>query len=240
MSISVPTLISVRALALGGKFIGSHVNYANIEIYGPDNPSMPLACGLTDQGNPGAGDGSGITPLIMGQSYPWGYPIRSEQATAFNTTLFLDQPTILNFVATSMADPRISVSSRRWVVPGVALTDAMAVVMVIPGLLTELTAPTPGQTFTVNEQIAIKANVNMMCGCIIDNLFWPAANFTVQAVISYGGNTDTVTLGYIAASAFSGNYQFPTPGEYEISIIATEMNGNVGATIPVTITVNGG
>jgi len=44
------TKISVRALAFGGKFIGQHVGFAKIDIYGPEDPDVPLASGLTDQG----------------------------------------------------------------------------------------------------------------------------------------------------------------------------------------------
>ena len=44
------TKISVRALAFGGKFVGQHVGFAKIAIYGPDDADKPLASGLTDHG----------------------------------------------------------------------------------------------------------------------------------------------------------------------------------------------
>lgn len=59
------TTISVRALAFGGKFIGSHVGFATIDIYGPDDAENPLASGLTNQGLVEGTDGSGVTALIM-------------------------------------------------------------------------------------------------------------------------------------------------------------------------------
>ena len=78
----------------------------------------------------------------------------------------------------------------------------------------------------------------MMCGCMIDNLFWPAANFNVQAIISNGGETQTLSLSYTGTpSLFSASYTFPTPGDYEITIVATEMNGNSGSTAPVIVKV---
>src|SRR5438045_5072856 len=135
------TKMSVRALAFGGKFIGQHVGFARIDIYGPKNPDLPLASGLTDQGLVANTDGSGVTALIMSQPYPWGYPVRADQATEFTAEIPLVELTVLTIVATSVADPRISASCNRLVLPDVPLTGALAVVMGIPGRLTELNEP---------------------------------------------------------------------------------------------------
>src|ERR1041385_9265998 len=93
------TKISVRALALGGKFVGQHVGFANIDIYGPENPDLPLASGLTDQGLVENTDGSGVTALIMSQPYPWGYPVRADQATEFTPANSFFGPTRITFFA---------------------------------------------------------------------------------------------------------------------------------------------
>lgn len=232
------TKISVRALAFGGKFIGQHVGFAKIDIYGPENPDVPLASGLTDQGLVENTDGSGVTALIMNQPYPWGYPVRADQATEFTAEIPLVEPTVLTFAATSVEDSRISASCHRLVVPGVPLTGAMAVVMVIPGLLTELTEPAAGASIIEGTPTTITAQVRMMCGCLIDNLFWPAANFNVQAIINNDGKTQVLTMSYTGTpSLFSTSYTFPSPGNYEIRILATEMNGNSGSTAPVMVTV---
>ena len=77
-----------------------------------------------------------------------------------------------------------------------------------------------------------------MCGCLIDNLFWPAADFNVQAIIRNGGKTQALTLSYTGApSLFSMSYAFPSSGDYEIRIVATELNGNSGSTAPVIVKV---
>ena len=39
---STTTRISVRALALGGKFVGQHVGFVRIDIYGPEDAGKPL------------------------------------------------------------------------------------------------------------------------------------------------------------------------------------------------------
>jgi hypothetical protein len=232
------TKISVRALALGGKFVGQHVGFAMIDIYGPDD-DKPLASGLTDQGLLANTDGSGVTALIMDQPYPWGYPVRADEATEFAAEIPLTEPTVLTFVATSVADPRISVSCKRLIIPGLRLNGASAVVLVIPGLLTVLTEPAAAASIVEGAPTTITAQVRMMCGCLIDNLFWPAANFSVQAIISNKGTDQTLTLSYTGQpSLFSATYAFPAPGDYDIRIVATEMNGNLGATSPVMVTVN--
>ena len=232
------TKISVRALALGGKFIGQHVGFARIDIYGPEHPDKPLASGLTNQGLVANTDGSGVMALIMGQPYPWGYPVRADQATEFTAEIPLAEPTVLTFVATSVEDPRISASCHRLIIPNVPLTGAMAVVMVIPGLLTQLTEPGAGAGIIEGTSTTITAQVRMMCGCMIDNLFWPAANFNVQAIISHAGEAETLPLSYTGTpSLFSTAYTFPSHGNYEIRIVATEMNGNSGSTAPVIVKV---
>ena len=232
------TKVSVRALALGGKFIGEHVGFAKIDIYGPENPDVPLASGLTDQGLVENTDGSGVTALIMSQPYPWGYPVRADLATEFTAEIPLVEPTVLTFVATSVEDSRISVSAHRLVIPEVPLTGAMAVVMVIPGLLTELTEPATGASIIEGTSTTITAQVRMMCGCLIDNLFWPAADFNVQAIISNGAEAQTLTLSYTGTpSIFATPYTFPSSGDYEIRIVATELNGNSGSTAPVIVKV---
>lgn len=232
------TKISVRALALGGKFVGQHVGFAMIDIYGPDDADKPLASGLTNQGLVENTDGSGVTALIMDQAYPWGYPVRADEATEFTAEIPLTEPMVLTFVATSMADPRISVSCNRLVIPNLSLTGAMTVVLVIPGLLTALTEPAAGASIVEGTPTTITAQVRMMCGCMIDNLFWPAANFSVQAIISNGSEDQPLTLSYTGQpSLFSASYTFPTPGDYEITIVATEINGNLGGTTPTMVTV---
>jgi len=235
------TKISVRALALGGKFVGQHVGFARIDIYGPDDTGKPLRSGLTDHGQVPHTDGSGVTALIMGQPYPWGYPVTADQATEFSTEIPLTEPTVLTFVATSMADPRISVSCKRLIIPNLTLTGAMAVVIVIPGLLTALTEPAASTTIVAGTPTTITSQVRMMCGCLIDNLFWPAANFSVQAIIgndSNGEEGQVLTLSYAGQpSFFSAPYTFRAPGDYYIRIVASEMNGNLGATSPMMVNV---
>lgn len=231
------TTITVRALAYGGKFIGEPVGYAKVEIFRPDQKE-PLASGLANQGLVQGTDGSGLTQKIMGQTYIWGSPIDYEQAVAFTAQIPLDEPVVLLFVATSMADPRIKEYSNRLVVPGVALTDDRAVVLVLHGLLTGLLAPAPGSQFQAGFSTNIVAQVRMMCGCKIEDHFWPTANFDVQAIVEHNGQKQSLTLKYTGTpSEFAAPYQFTSPGRYAISILATQTDGNLGTAAPIIVNV---
>lgn len=242
---SSPTNITVRVLALGGKFIGSHVGYATVTVSGVVADPQK---GSTDQGTvPSGQDGSGVVSFIMGQPYPWGYPVRADEATEFNTTISITEPTLVTFTANSNeteaaggAAVQNTASCSLMVTPGVDLTGASAVVLVLQGLLTNLDEPNSGTSVSPNKPMPISAQVRMMCGCLIDNLYWPAANFNIQAIITDSNNNSSppVTLSYAGQpSYFSGSYTFTTPGRYSIVIYATEMNGNAGWTTPYFVNV---
>jgi hypothetical protein len=234
---SVLTPIDVRALAYGGKFIGSHVGYALINIYGPGSPD-PMATGLTDKDGQKGTDGSGDLQAIMGESYRWGVPIDSSGASKFTANIPLDEPTVLKFVASSQKDKRIAAVDYRLALPGVPLVGNDEIVMVLPGLLAELTYPEPNFRFSVTQTIEIKALVRMMCGCEIQDPFWPPLAFIVTATVSHAGGSKTVPLDFVAASVFVGEYEFTQPGPHSISILAHQVtNGNRGNSLPVTVDV---
>lgn len=116
-------------------------------------------------------------------------------------------------------------------VPGVPLIDDRAVVVVLHGLLTGLLVPAAGTQFNVGQTVDITAQVRMMCGCKIENHYWPDANFNVQALIAQSGRTTPLTLQYNGTpSEFSGQYKFTSPGPYTIGILATQTDGNLGST----------
>lgn len=231
------TPVTVRALAYGGKFIGEPVGFAKIEIFHPGS-STPLASGLANQVLVIGTDGSGITQSIMGQPYTWGTPIDYEQAVSFTAEIPLHEPSVLLFVATSMANPEIKEYSYRQVLPGVPLTGDQAVVLVLHGLLTNLLSPAPNQRISAGQPAHITAQVRMMCGCKIENHFWPVANFDVQAIVEHEGEQQSVHLTYDGTpSEFATPYVFPAPGSYSIRILATQTDGNLGTTAPIFVNV---
>ena len=233
---SSTTTVTVRVLAYGGKFVGEPVGFAKVEIFQPGS-STPLASGLANQNLAVGTDGSGLTPLIMGQPYIWGTPVDSSEAVSFTAEIPLAEPAVLLFVATSVANPEIKEYSYRMVVPGVALTEDRAVVLVLHGLLANLLSVSP-QQISPGVPVTITAQVRMMCGCKIENHYWPVANFDVQALISLYGQTQTLPLSYTGTpSEFSGQYKFPRVGTYTIGILAVQTNGNLGAAPPIVVSV---
>jgi hypothetical protein len=167
-----PTSVTVHVLALGGKFLGSKVDFATVTI----TAGTHTVSGTANMGYPAGQDGSGVTGLIMGQPLPWGTPVRTDEAASFTTALPLASPTLATVRAT--AESGTTVSAQQWIVPGQDLVGPTAIVLLVPGLLVGVPSPKATDPFV--------ATVNMMCGCVIDNLFWPAENFSVVAHLSNG------------------------------------------------------
>jgi hypothetical protein len=231
-----PTEIVVRALAFGGKFIGSHVGFARIEIF---DGSQLLASGLTDTGVVSGNDGSGDLQQIMGVPYKWGTPIGFTDASYFTANVTIAKPTVLTFVATSQQDERIRTEYRQLVLPNVPLTGNRAVVLVLQGLLVAIAEPGLCTQVQAGQPAALMAQVRMMCGCLIENVYWPADNFQVFAVINGNGLVDhPITLTYNNnPSYFGGRHTFTAIGDYTIHMIAYETNGNSGSSMKMGIKV---
>jgi hypothetical protein len=78
----------------------------------------------------------------------------------------------------------------------------------------------------------------MMCGCKIEDHYWPTANFDIQALVTHNGQTAPVTLKYTGnPSEFSAPYEFASAGTYEISVLAVQTDGNLGTTGAVAVRV---
>jgi hypothetical protein len=211
---SVNTNVSVYVVARGGKFLGSKVNFASVSITGP---SIDVRSQPADQGYPSGQDGSGITGLIMGQPLPWGTPVRTNDAAQLEVTLPLSKPVqvTVTVVTKNTTATQTTVSVQEWLVPGQDRTGANAILVEVPGLLVY-----PPQDILANPFVA---TVNMMCGCAIDNLFWPASNFDVYAELYPSG---TAPLVYAGSSQFSVTLPANT---YVSRVIAIEsINGNTG------------
>ena len=203
------TDVSVYVLALGGKFLGSKVGFAQVTI----TVGTKSVSGTANMGYPAGQDGSGIVGLIMGQPLPWGTLPRTDDAASFTTKLSLSKPTLATVTATTCDG--VSVSSQQWIVPGQNRTGPNAIVLIVPGLRVAVPSYAATKPFV--------ATVEMMCGCVIDNVFWPEGNFSVVARLRGGG---TLPLAYTGPSTFSATVPAK---EKVIGVIATEaINGNTG------------
>ncbi len=234
------TTITVRAIAWGGKFIGQGQDgvarltvtdaYGNIVAGVQDAPIT--------EGNVNGGDGSGNTADIM-QSVPWGTPVNPTDAYSYTFSFEPAQPVQLTFsVDVYHNGALIATASNQQVVwPGLVLSGTSAVVVVVPGLLTDIVTPV---VLTAGQPNVIQANVYMMCGCKIDNDFWPGGSFNVQALITNasGAVVTTVPLTWQSLATFGGTWTPETPGPVTLqSFVIETTNGNTACSAVVAAVV---
>jgi hypothetical protein len=222
------TDITVRVLSKGAKFIGSSMGGARIMIHDARTDEL-LATGLT-QGS------TGDTQLIMRQKLVHHAPVSTEPAAAFRTSLDLDTPRKIKVTAYGpVAQPQAAntVSLTQWVVPGRDLTGGDGLMLEMPGFVVDVLAPAAHKKFNASEkQVAIEANVTMMCGCPIrpDGL-WDANAFEVRAIVKRNGERlEEKPLDYAGeTSQFATQINADAPGVYEITVYAYDpANGNTG------------
>lgn len=234
------TEITVYAIAWGGKFIGQgQSGIARLTVTDPTgNIVAEVNKAPITQG--GAADGSGVTQNIM-TFHPWGFPINTTGAFSYTFSFQPAQPTQLTFTVEvhHYSELKATASVQQVVWPGLSLTGSASVVVVVPGLLTNITTPNPPPVFTVNEQGEVGANVYMMCGCQIDNNNWPGGNFNVQIVATYpDGTTDSINCTWQSNSLFTGTWTPSQAGKVTLqSFVVETVNGNTAYSAPVTITV---
>ena len=219
-----PTIVEVRVIAAGGKFLGNDIGGAEVTVRDAVTGEF-VASGRV------CGD-SGITGDIMGVPRPWGTPVPVAQSSVFAFALALDQPRLLDI---AVYGPLGSLQSARratvqqWVAPGMDLRGEMGVQVVIPGQLVEIVEPATHTQLPVPGAVTIRANVGMMCGCpLTDAAPWPEVDFTVTALVYelFGGApqlVDTVALPYAdTPSQFQAEWTMPAAGFYEIMVVARQ------------------
>ena len=229
--------ITVYAIAWGGKFIGTgQAGLARLTVTDSHgNPVIGVKDVPINQG--GSGDGSGYTPDIM-KSIPWGTPVNKKDAYSYTFIFESSQPMQLTFkvdvyhygvlVATA--------SSQQIVWPGLDLTDARSVVVVVPGLLSNIAT----KVLHYQQSNPIAVNVYMMCGCEIDNHYWPGDHFKVHAVISNtnGQPITSIPLIWSSLATFSGSWTPRSAENVLIQSFAEEIiNGNTACSAPTTVPV---
>ncbi|GEP45657.1 hypothetical protein [Brevifollis gellanilyticus] len=234
------TSITVRAIAWGGKFIGQGQDgvarltvtddYGNIIAGVQDAPIT--------QGNVDGGDGSGVTQDIM-QSVPWGTPVNPTDAYSYTFSFEPPAPVQLTFTVNVFHNGTLmaTASNQQVVWPGLTLSGTAAVVVVVPGLLTNMITPA---ALTTGQPTTIQANVYMMCGCKIDNDYWPGGNFNVQAVVTNASGTvvATVPLYWQSLATFAGSWTPETQGPVTLqSFVIETTNGNTAFSVPVSANV---
>ena len=244
---SIKTLVAVRVIANGGKFLGDDISGAVITIHNEDTGEL-LASGTT------AG-GSGDIWEIMIQPRP-----RTQSIPVNGASLFLaglkannNMPMHLRISATGPGaglQSKATTTTTQWIVPGLKDPKGKAIVwnclLELPGLLVQVMQPATHQNVsTLPLSINFMANVAMMCGCPIDNNTdtdgmhsfpnpWPVADFIVGCYILNNGVTvDQVALQFNTAAnipgQYTGSWTMKQPGFYTGCVYAYQLStGNTG------------
>jgi hypothetical protein len=237
----VPTEITVRAIAVGGKFLGDDVGGAQISIRDVQTGEL-LAAGVT---RGGSGPASLMTDRLN-RSQPIPTEDGDNSASRFDATLSLDRARLVEVTAVGpLAAPSPGrVSKTIWLYPGKnrspsgnLRTDGL--LMEIPGLMVGMVTPPVHYLPTKHDPAApmeIRANVTMMCGCPIAGEPWPASDFEVVAHIQHGAQRVAVPLRFDANERDGAPSQFVSrawvPGDigvFNITVVAYQKStGNLG------------
>jgi hypothetical protein len=236
------TPVTVRVIAVGGKFLGDDVAGALVGIRDLQTGEL-LASGRTFGGS---GPSAVMNKAIL-RTQPIPTVDPGNNAARFDATLLLDRP---RWVEVSAIGPLVAPTPARvvktiWLYPGKSLSPEDGeredgLLLEIPGLLVGILAP-PAHYLPDAQQstlpIVIRANVTMMCGCPIDTGgFWPPADFEVTAYIEHSGRNTSVPLFFVPENEIGAPSQFAskpwTPGGsgiFNIDVVAYQNStGNLG------------
>jgi hypothetical protein len=241
--VGIPTQIDVRVIARDGKYLGDDIGGALVTVRDVRTGEL-LARGTTS-------GGSGL-PNLMDICLTRAQVLPVDEASVYTVSLDLDEPRLLEVTAYGPLAAQQSantVSLTQWVYPGKNITGGEkggGFLLEIPGLAVQiLNPPTHFLPQTAPEQIEIRANVTMMCGCPIGKDPWNPDRFEVTAVIKQresGSNEVPLELPlkydenaqYGIPSQFANTWQVPQNHTkqlqiYEITVFAfQQQTGNTG------------
>jgi hypothetical protein len=237
----ISTQIDVRVIAKDGKYLGDDIGGALVTIHDVYTGEL-LARGTTS-------GGSGQLNL-MEISLTRSEVLPVDEASVFSASLDLCEPRLIRVTAYGpLAAQRSAntVSLTQWIYPGQNITGGDkggGFLLEIPGLVVQiLNPPTHYLPQTAPQNIEIRVNVTMMCGCPIGTGHppWHPEQFAVMAVIKQGEYSSTELplkydedAPYGVPSQFVNNWPVPEnetgqPEIYEITVSAFQQKtGNTG------------
>ncbi len=219
------TKIMIRAKAKDAKFIGTSIGGAKVIV------KDAITGELLDEGITSGSTGN--TKLIM-QEAKERYKSLSEESTAgYMAVLDIQEP---KFITVEVLAPftkkqaLVKSSTQLWVIPGKDITGD-GLILEIPGFVVDIISPQTHERIAADNQIELKANVVMMCGCPIEkDGLWDANQYEVKAVIknSEGKSVSVVMEQREKPSTFYAETSLEK-GLYEVTIYAYDpVSGNTG------------
>lgn len=153
---SEETAVTVRVLSRDAKFIGSSMGGARVTLRDAETGEL-LAEGVT------AGS-TGDTSKLMGTPRERGATLASPGAAAYEATLDLDRPTLVEITAFGPLAQRqsaVSASTTRWILPGKSLTGGDGVVLELAGFALDVIAP-PAHSIVAGQEVEVLFNLVML------------------------------------------------------------------------------
>ncbi|MGW1456698.1 hypothetical protein ACWBC2_17060 [Salegentibacter agarivorans] len=219
------TTVMVRALAKDAKFIGSSIGGAKIILRNAETREI-LDQGLTS-------GSTGNTELILQTPKKRYDKLTDENTAGFEAKLNIKEPTFIDVEAhapVNKKQAKVISSTQLWVIPGKDITGE-GVVLEIPGFVVDILSPQTHERIKASNEINLKANIIMMCGCpVTEDGVWDANQYEVKAMITSEGNDITeVSLNPTdKPSTFAANANLEK-GYYTITIYAFDpVTGNTG------------
>jgi len=223
-----PTEITVRVLGKDSKFIGTSMGGARVILRDAETGEI-LAKGVT------AGS-TGDTDKIMHEDCGARAVLSTEDAAKFTATIDIDEPRLIEaevFGPLAQKQSANRATATQWVVPGEDLTGGDGWLLELPGYVVDVLAPpahvrVPADT----KDVALRANVVLMCGCpITPGGLWDADKLTVKALVTKNGETQPpVDLAFAGeTSQFAGTVPVDGAGVYDVTVYAhSAETGNTG------------
>ncbi|UGU14722.1 hypothetical protein LS482_13550 [Sinomicrobium kalidii] len=228
-ALATETKITVRVKAKDAKFIGSSLGGAHVIIRDKTNNRI-LAEGKTS-------GSTGNTDLIMNTPKRRGASITDEQTAKFLATINIDEPTFVNIEVLSPFNnkqARVKASTELWLIPGKHILGD-GIILEIPGFIIDILKPRTHQYISLNTvkdtPIQVKANIVMMCGCVINKGgLWDSGDMEVKGILKKDGeHIKDINLSLTETNLFEGNIAVDSAGNYELIVYAyNPESGNTG------------
>lgn len=233
------TKIMVRAKARDAKFVGSSLGGAYVQITNVKNGQL-LAEGLTS-------GSTGNTSLIMKTPHERYTSIADDTTAGFLATIAIEAPTFVRIEVRSpyqYKNAQVQASTELWLLPGKHILGD-GIVLEIPGFIVDILKPTTHQYIPLssleNNQLEVKANIVMMCGCVIDKGgLWDSEDIEVTGLLKRNGDPyKEVRLTHSSRNTFETSIPMTEQGQYELTVYAyNAKSGNTGVDVMHYILVN--
>ena len=219
------TNVMIRAKAKDAKFIGTSIGGAQVLVKDAKTGEI-LDEGVTS-------GSTGDTEKIMKADWKRGENLSNNETAGFNASLDINEPTFITIEAYAPKNKKqaeVISSTQLWVIPGKDITGD-GVVLEIPGFVVDILSPQTHERISETENISLKANVVMMCGCpVTKDGIWDANQYEVKALIT---NSEGISKEFRLdqkekPSTFETEAKL-SKGLYEILIYAYDpVTGNTG------------